>query len=383
MRYNWQHSQWPQFEYDLTGVQDLLYNYAIEASTLLGGLNQIPEEMQTDAVIDLMVSEALATSEIEGEKFSDDDVRSSIKKQLGISTQTAIKDPKAIGISKLMISVRNTFNENLTQKKLFEWHEMVIALSRQNPYIEIGRWRTSIEPMQIVSGAFGREKVHFEAPPSVTLDKEMARFIDWFNDTHPAHTKTKIPGSVRAAISHLYFESLHPFSDGNGRIGRAISEKALSEDLGRPVLLSLSTTIYKHKKEYYQALSNASRCQINITPWIDYFVKTVYQAQLDSKKQIGFVLQKAKFWHRYKGKINDRQEKVIARIFKSGITGFEGGINAQKYMKITDCSKATATRDLRELLEQGCITRLPGSGRNTRYELILPTIFVQELKNDE
>lgn len=375
MRYNWQHSQWPHFEYDLTDEQDLLYKYAMEASTLLGGLNQIPEEMQIDAVIDLMVSEALSTSEIEGEKFSDSDVRSSIKRQLGISTNTVIKDPKAVGVSKLMIAVRNTFNATLTQKQLFEWHEMVISPSLQNPYIEIGRWRASAEPMQIVSGAFGREKVHFEAPPSSTLDMEMTRFIDWFNETHPLRTQTKIPGPVRAAIAHLYFESLHPFSDGNGRIGRAIAEKALSEDLGRPVLLSLSTTIYKHKKEYYAALSNASRCQMNITPWIQYFVNTVYQAQLDSKKQISFVLQKAKFWHRYKDVLNSRQEKVIARIFKSGIVGFEGGLSAQKYMKITDCSKATATRDLAELLERGCVARLPGSGRNTRYELALPTIF--------
>lgn len=374
MRYNWQHPQWPKFEYDLTGVQDLLYNYAIEASTLLGGLNQIPEEMQTDAVIDLMVSEALSTSEIEGEKFSDDDVRSSIKKELGISVQTAIKDPKAVGISKLMISVRNTFNTLLTEEQLFEWHKMVMSLSL-NPYIDIGRWRTSAEPMQIVSGAFGREKVHFEAPPSVVINKEMTRFIEWFNSTHPSYTQSKIAGPVRAAIAHLYFESLHPFSDGNGRIGRAISEKALSEDLGRPVLLSLSTTIYKHKKEYYEALFNASRCQINITSWIQYFVKTVYQAQLDSKKQISFVLQKEKFWHRYKDQLNDRQEQVIARMFKSGIAGFEGGINAQKYMKITDCSKATATRDLAELLEKGCLARLPGSGRNTRYELVLLNMF--------
>lgn len=375
MRYNWQHPLWPKFEYDLSSVQELLYKYALEASALLGGLNQTPQEMQTDAAIDLMVSEALSTSEIEGEKFSDDDVRSSIKRELGISSKTVIRDPKAVGISQLMIAVRNTFNVPLTEEQLFEWHKMVIALSAQNPYIDIGRWRTSVEPMQIISGGFGHEKVHFEAPPSHTLEKEMARFIDWFNNTHPARTNVKIPGPVRAAIAHLYFESLHPFSDGNGRIGRAISEKALSEDLGRPVLLSLSTTIYRNKKEYYKALSNASRYQINITPWIHYFVETVYLAQLDSKKQINFVLQKAKFWQRYQAELNDRQEQVIARMFKSGVAGFEGGINAQKYMKITDCSKATATRDLAELLEQGCIVRLPGSGRNTRYELVLPVIF--------
>jgi len=373
MRYNWQHPNWPGFEYDLLAIQPLLYQYAQESSALLGGFSHIPLEIQSDAMIDLMVSEALNTSEIEGVKFNAEDLRSSLKKALGLPTLTTIKNVKTIGISELMIAVRQTFLEPLTEQDLFHWHEMVMShLGLEQYYIpDIGRFRSDPEPMQIISGSYGHEKVHFEAPPSAVVPNEMARFIDWFNATDPKKTQEKIPGPIRAAIAHLYFESIHPFSDGNGRIGRAIAEKALSQDLGHPVLLSLSGTIQSHKKEYYAALSEASRDNLNITPWIQYFVTTVYEAQLTAKKQIQFVFQKTKFWDQYRHTLNKRQEKALARMFEAGLTGFEGGINTRKYMIITDCSKATATRDLSELLKMGCLASLPGSGRSTAYALSL------------
>ncbi|MBP6217796.1 MAG: Fic family protein [Oligoflexales bacterium] len=216
---------------------------------------------------------------------------------------------------------------------------------------------------------FWTKKIDFEAPPSQDIAREMDRYIDWYNQS--LHHKPKLTGPVRAALAHLHFECIHPFEDGNGRVGRAFAEKALSEDLGKPVLLSLSSTINKNKKQYYEALTTASRPQINITPWIEYFVKTVHQSQLDAKEQVNFVLQKAKFWQRHQDFLNTRQEKVLARIFKEGPAGFVGGINAQKYMKIAACSKASATRDLAELLERACLYQLPGGGRNTSYALLL------------
>lgn len=243
MRYNWQHPEWPNFIYDLSEVQEILYNYARDVAFLSGGVSQLPDEMQINTGIDLMVLEALKTSEIEGESFDEEDVRSSIRKELGLlPSKVDVRDFKAIGIGKLMFSVRHTFDDPLTQEVLLEWHKMVMLGSSRVNQIEIGQWRQAQEPMQVVSGTFGHEKVHFEAPPSEKVPHKMEKFIQWFNQTR------SFSGLVRAALSHLYFESIHPFADGNGRIGRAISEKALLQDLGGPILFSISTEIMKHKK---------------------------------------------------------------------------------------------------------------------------------------
>ena len=270
MRYNWQHPEWPNFVYDLSEVQETLYIYMRESGFLMGGISQLSDQMQVDVGIDLMVLEALKTSEIEGERFDEEDVRSSIRKELGLSPlRTAVKDPRAVGIGKLMLSVRESFEDLLTQEELFRWHRMVMSGTDTSHQIEIGAWRKDPEPMQVISGAVGYEKVHFEAPPSESVPKEMERFIGWFNQT------SSLPGPVRAALSHLYFESIHPFADGNGRIGRAIAEKALSQDLRRPILFSLSTEIMRHRREYYTELSLASHYNMTITRWVNYFVKTV------------------------------------------------------------------------------------------------------------
>ena len=372
MTYIWESKNWPEFEYDLSSIQDVLYNYAMETSALSGGIAQLSNDLQNDAILDLMVSEAIKTSEIEGEKLDQEDVRSSIMNQLGLAKKPEhIKDPRVVGISKLMISLRKNYNQPLTKEELFEWHKMIIVNPSYMSHLEVSKWRTTKEPMQIVSGPIGHETVHYEAPPSSTLDQEMEQFIVWFNESHSSSRNNKLPGPVRAAITHLYFECIHPFSDGNGRIGRALSEKALSQELERPVLLSLSTTIEKNRKEYYQELARASKGELDITRWIHYFVQMIYEAQIDAKARIVFILQKTKFWNQYNSKFNERQSKVIARMFKEGESGFQGGISAQKYMKIAFCSKATATRDLSELLAYGCIEQLPGSGRSTSYKLNL------------
>ncbi len=369
MTYIWQHKNWPHFEYDLSHVQDVLYRYAMETSLLSGSVDQLPDDLQNDALLDLMISEAIKTSEIEGEHLNQEEVRSSIRNQLGLSDKhELIKDPRSVGIAKLMISVRKNCNAPLTKEDLFAWQAMILS-APSSPALEIGMWRTSPEPMQIVSGAIGHETVHYEAPPSVRVGQEMERFVSWFNTS----TTPPLPGPVKAAIAHLYFECIHPFADGNGRVGRAIAEKALSQDLHRPVLLSLSTRIERQKKDYYQELSIASQGNLTITRWIHYFVHMVYGAQLEAKERISFVLQKAKFWTQHGPKLNERHSKVLTRMFKEGPSGFQGGMSAQKYMKIADCSKATATRDLAELLAYGCLERLPGSGRSTRYRLHLPS----------
>ncbi|MBF0367787.1 MAG: Fic family protein [Oligoflexia bacterium] len=379
MKYIWEKHDWPEFRVDTSKIQGVLYQYALETGALSGGLAQLPEEIQQEAMIDTMVVEALKTSIIEGESFNPEDVRSSILNQLGFTlSSTSIKDPRSIGIAQLMISVRESFNSDIDEQQLFSWHKMIMITSSRITDLEVGKWRTGQAPMQIVSGPIGNEKIHFEAPPSKSIPLEMKRFIKWFNETHPTRGTVKMQGPVRAAIAHLYFETIHPFSDGNGRIGRALSEKALSQDLQRPALLSLSVAINKNRKQYYQSLSHASLGDMDITPWIIYFVNTTYAAQLMAKKRINFIFQKVRFWNKYESQINERQKKVLKRLFQAGVDGFEGGISSQKYMRIAGCSKATATRDLSDLLKKGCINTLPGGGRSTQYELAIGTIVGQE-----
>ena len=229
--------------------------------------------------------------------------------------------------------------------------------------IQIGQWRSHEEPMQIVSGAIGREIVHFEAPPSNTVSSEMNKFIAWFNVSQNSIKKP----IIRSAIAHLYFESIHPFEDGNGRIGRAIAEKALSQSIGRPVLFSLSKSIEGNKNDYYEALKAAQRSN-EITDWINYFVKTVLDAQIDAEQEIEFTLKKTKFFDQHKDELNDRQQKVVRRMLEEGHQGFEGGMNARKYVSIASTSKATATRDLQDLVQKGIFKPI-GGGRSTRYDI--------------
>jgi Fic family protein len=313
-----------------------------------------------------MVAEAVKTSEIEGEFLSRKDVMSSIKKNLGLITDTESKDIRTVGVSSLLIEVRRSFEDPLTAQSLFYWHTVLLSHAKG---IGIGKWRTHPEPMQIVSGAVGKEKVHYEAPPSHSVPKEMERFIIWFNDTAPGGRKEIKSAPVRSAIAHLYFESIHPFEDGNGRIGRAIAEKALSQGIGRPVMLSLSKTIESNKKKYYQELESA-QYSLEIDSWIKYFVETILEAQIDSENQIEFTLKKVMFFDRFNNRLNDRHKKVIKRILEEGPNGFTGGMNAKKYGGICKISKATATRDLQYLLETGALI-VSGGGRSTSYSVNL------------
>lgn len=217
--------------------------------------------------------------------------------------------------------------------------------------------------MQIISGGMGREIIYFEAPPSKIVSSEMNRFITWFNESEKSIKKP----IIRSAIAHLYFETIHPFEDGNGRIGRALSEKVLSQSIDRPVLFSLSKSIESNKKTYYDELQKAQRSN-EITDWIIYFVKTTLDAQIDAEQEIEFTLKKTKFFDHYKDEINYRQLKVVRRMLEEVPQGFEGGMNARKYTSLTNTSKATATRDLQDLVQKG-IFKLIGGGRNTRYEI--------------
>jgi Fic family protein len=367
--YNWQRQDWPNFTYSIENVEDSLFFLAEKVGKVTGILNALPENVQLETIIDIMVSEAIKTSEIEGEFLSRKDVLSSIRKNLGlVSSPESIQDKKAEGIGKLMIDVRNTYKKELSKEQLFAWHKMLLPDSND---IAVGKWREHEEPMQVISGAMGKQKVHFEAPPSGRVPKEMEQFITWFNETAPVSSGEMKKGPIRSAIAHLYFETIHPFEDGNGRIGRAIAEKALSQGIGRPVLMSLSRSVEANKKAYYDALKKAQRSN-EITDWIQYFVNTILTAQTEAEAQIDFTLKKVKFFDRFKDKLSERQLKLIRRMLDEGPKGFTGGMNASKYGSITKVSKATATRDLQSLLEIGALMPFDeGGGRSTKYALNL------------
>lgn len=371
MEYIWKHPDWPEFTYQTDALQDVLYQYAAEANALAGRLAGVDEEEKSEALIDLMVTEAIRTSQIEGEHYDRDDVRSSIRNQLGLAKiPEPVRDPRANGISSLMISARETYQSLLTEECLSQWHDLVMTDASIRARVPVGKWRD--DEMQIVSGPIGREKVHFNAPPPDRVPSEMATFIEWFNETAPDGKKVKLPAPIRAAVMHLYFETIHPFADGNGRIGRALSEVALSQELGSPVLLSLSSVIQKRRKEYYDELNLASHGDLDITRWVSWFTNIVLQAQREARETILFVLAKARFWETHGNTLNDRQTHAIKRMMREGPDGFSGGMSARKYMGITGCSKATATRDLSELSDQGIFRQLSGGGRSTSYELVLP-----------
>ena len=358
--YNWQHKNWPVFTFDSSSIDNVLMKFMLKAGELKGIISALPEDISTETIIQIMVSEAIKTSEIEGEIINRIDVMSSIRKNLGLPISKEPKDKNAIGLSQLIIDVRNTYRQPLTEIKILEWHKLLMG---NNHRINAGQWRKGTEPMQVISGSASNPKVHFEAPPSKNISKEMKRFIEWYN-------KSEISSPIiKAAVAHLYFESIHPFEDGNGRIGRAIAEKALSQGFDHPIMFSISKSIEENRSAYYIALQNAQQ-KLDLTKWIQWFASIIIFAQDDAEKTIQFTVKKVKFFDKYDKNFNERQRKVINRILEEGFNGFKGGMNVKKYISITGTSKATATRDLQELTEMK-VFLMNGAGRASSYQLII------------
>ncbi|HEY6331842.1 MAG TPA: Fic family protein [Blastocatellia bacterium] len=276
-----------------------------------------------------------------------------------------------------MVGLYKTFSKPLSPQMLFEWHRML--MTGRTDLTDLGRYRTSGEPMQVVSGVIGSPIVHFEAPPAATVPSEMKRFIDWFNRTAPSGTEV-LPAITRAGITHLYFESIHPFEDGNGRIGRALSEKSLAQALGRPTLIVLSATVLRRRAGYYEALEAANK-KNEITNWLAWFAGVVIEAERRTIALIEFLIDKTKLFDRLRGQLNDRQQKALLRMFREGPEGFKGGMSAGKYITITGASPATTTRDLADLTEKGALVR-EGERRHARYMLTIPLRPVPHISID-
>ena len=367
MLYNWQQEDWRQFRFNEPDFTQNALDFMANAGHSFGFLNGLSEAQQRESLITILVKEAIKTSAIEGEFISREDLISSIRHNLGHGTPThRIRDKRSEGIANLLVKSRENFDADLTEAGLFDWHN---DLMMGNSRIEIGAYRHHDEPMQVISGAVGKLIVHFEAPPSAQVPTEMQLFLEWFNATKPGGARPIQNLLVRAAIAHLYFETIHPFEDGNGRIGRVIAEKALSQGLKKPILMSLSATIEADKKAYYNALKQASRTN-DLTEWIHYFSKTILEAQADFSKMIGFSLKKAAFFDKNKAQLADAQLKVIGRMLEEGEENFEGGMNARKYGAIAHVSKPTATRHLQDMVEKGILVAT-GGGRSTNYQVNL------------
>ncbi|MGB7947826.1 MAG: Fic family protein [Candidatus Binatia bacterium] len=359
-RWNWQQDDWPQFRFDRAVLQDKEAKFLFGSGLLLGTFRHIREDDKSDLTVDLISDEAVKTSEIEGEFLNRGSVQSSIRRNFGLDTDRRRIPSAEQGIADMMTDLYRGFAEPLAHERLFRWHRMLT--SGRTDLRAIGAYRTREDPMQIVSGPINKRKVHFEAPPSATVQKEMDVFITWFNGSG-----TVLPALTRAGIAHLYFVTIHPFEDGNGRIARALSEKALSQALGQSTFIALSQIIQRSRKAYYEALQRSS-FDNEITEWLVYFADTVLEAQNTTQRMIDFLIQKTKLYDRYKGQLNERQEKAIARIFREGLEGFKGGLSAENYISITGASRATTTRDLQDLVDKGVLRRT-GTLKSTRYHL--------------
>ena len=378
MTYNWQHKDWPKFKYNPNDFEPVVTQFQNKAYSLQGRLAQLNIAFQQEAHILLMVEEAINSSEIEGEILNEEEVRSSVARFLGLKVESgAAPSLKEEGIAALLIDVRESLGQQLSKEKLCYWHKLLLQeQDTLGKTILKGDYRNQTVDV-IKDDLYGNVDVIFKAPGSsrAQVTDEMNMFLDWYNATAPLQKKVAsnrngqyLSGPVRAAVAHVWFVAIHPFEDGNGRIGRAIAEHALFQDFDNPPLFSISTTINHNRKHYYQQLQGTNK-QLDISNWIHWFVGIVHDAQISATQKVDFILEKSKFWDRHKEtELNKRHHKAISIIFIAGPEGFmTDGISNEKYRNMTKCSLATATRDLKDLVGKE-VLYLEGSGkRNIRY----------------
>lgn len=364
MQWNWQQKDWANFIYKIEDFREYESQFLHKAGMMSGSMKHITDEDKETLMVTLVSDEAYKTSEIEGELLDRDSLQSSIRKHFGLKTDSRKVSPAEQGISEMMVDLYKNYEVPLSHEQLFTWHKMLTNGRRD--LNDIGAYRTHEDPMQIVSGKVYDPKIHYEAPPSTQVPSEMDVFVAWFNQTEQGQAN-ELPALIRSGIAHIYFESIHPFEDGNGRIGRAVSEKALSQSLCRPTLIAIASTIEEKRKYYYTALQNGSR-NLEINEWLHYFCNMVLSAQDHTQRMIDFLIYKGKYYQQFNHLFNPRQAKVIERIFREGVDGFKGGLSAENYISITGAARATATRDLQNLVEIGAFTK-KGERKYTRYYL--------------
>jgi len=376
--WNWQQPDWPNFSWNPLRLARAEQHFLRDSGVLTGAVKHLGSEDRDELTVEAISTEAVTTSEIEGEMLDRASVQSSIRRQLGLASDKRRAGAAEQGIAEMMVDLFRTFPAPLSAQTLFSWHRMLMDGRRDLK--DVGRYRTDGEPMQVVSGAVYAPEKHFEAPPSVDVPREMARFIEWFNRTAPDGGEP-LPAVTRAAVAHLYFVSIHPFGDGNGRIGRAIAEKALAQGVGKPTLTALAATILARRKSYYAALEAANKNN-QITGWMTWFAAIAIEAQRRTIGRVEFVIDKTRLLEGLGGQLNARQEKALLRVLREGPEGFEGGLSAGNYMSITGASPATATRDLVDMVGKGALVRY-GERRYARYNAAIAVRAVTAVEIDE
>ncbi len=378
MNWNWQQSDWPTFRWSAKRLAKAEAQFLIGAGVVMGASSHLDSEGYDRLTVESLGEEAVTTSEIEGEVLDRHSVQSSVRRQLGLATDNRGASPAERGVAEMMVDLHRTIEAPLTANALCSWHRMLMQ-GRPNLQ-EIGRYRTHSEPMRVLSGRVDSPRIHFEAPPSSRVPEEMEVFLAWFDETGPAGS-APLPALTRAGTAHLYFECIHPFEDGNGRVGRAVAEKALAQCLEHPSLTALAPTILARRGSYYEMLELSNK-KNEITEWLAWFAGIALEAQQRLQVQVEFLIDKTRFLDGLRGKLNARQERVLIRVLREGPDGFEGGLSAGNYVSIARTSPATARRDLGDLVRKGALTRT-GERRHVRYHTTIPLRPVSRVTIDE
>jgi Fic family protein len=372
-RWIWEQKDYPHFTYDLQKLEQLIQDVSLEQGYLIAITQTMDRDNIAQRQLEALMSEAISTSAIEGEILNRDSVKASILRKLGFKdVDSYARDISTDYLIEILIDANTNYEQDLTLERLFGWHNALFpsGYSGLNK-INVATFRGE-EEMEVIGGAAGKEKTYYVAPPRANLEHEMDRYLRWFNET-PASL-------IKACIAHLWFVIIHPFDDGNGRIGRAITDLVLSKIERSSVsrLYSMSSAINSDRKGYYRALEQTTGYirketnHLNITAWCEWFLSTLDIALTDTKKKLGYIVQKTTFWDKYNEyDLNPRQVKVLNKILDMGCENFQGGLSKKKYMVISDSASTTASRDITQLIEIGCIRQIEGTnGRNVRYEIV-------------
>ncbi len=364
--YLWEKPDWPDFTWDVTNLSRLLAHVSKEQGRLLGKMEMLGFELRNEAHLHTLTEDVIKSSEIEGEKLETDQVRSSIARRLGLDIGGLVPTDRDVeGIVEMMLDATSNYKAPLTEERLFAWHASLFPTGRSGMRkITVGNWRNDKDgPMQVVSGPMGKEKVHYKAPPADRVADEMAKFLRWFEQP-----KDSDPLLI-AALAHLWFITIHPFEDGNGRIARAIADMALARsEKTDQRFYSMSAQIRREHKAYYDTLEWTQKGELDVTRWQDWFLNCLLRAIEKAQETTSAILDKARFWERFaKEPLNQRQIKIL----NSLLDGFEGKLTTSKWAKIAKCSQDTAYRDILDLIKRDALKKDPSGGRSTSYSLII------------
>ncbi|WP_447803638.1 Fic family protein [Pseudomonas serbica] len=370
----WQQPDWPSFTWNAERLAPLLRECVQAQGRLTGMVSSVGNSLSAQSELDALLQNIVTSSAIEGEQLNVGSVRSSLARRLGLEQLDGNHvSQRSEGLAQLMLDATQHFAEPLTLERLLGWHEWLFPdqdTDLATRSMRVGALRGD-DPMQVVSGRLDRPTVHFEAPPRQGLERQVDSFLDWFESSR---NQAGLDPLLRAGVAHFWFVTLHPFDDGNGRLTRAITDLALAQGEAQAIrFYAMSASILEDRSGYYRVLENSQKATLDITEWLEWFLQTLLRSLQQAMARIESVLGKARFWqaHRQSG-LSAEQTKVLNRLLDGGERGFEDGISAAQYQAVAKVSKATATRHLAELLAKGCLNRLPGGGRSTRYQINYP-----------